>query len=84
MGLGITLRPIHNQAGWVDQAVVGAGDVVASCQRVESCHSTVVRLAQGCQSGWRVSEGASQDEESIRLPRRVPDGWGRSNLGVGV
>ena len=41
-------------------------------------------LAQGCQSGWRVSVGASQDEESIRLPRLVPDGWGRSSLRVGV
>ena len=28
MGLGITLRPIHNRAGWVDQAALARRDGV--------------------------------------------------------
>jgi len=71
-------------AVWVALTAAPTGEVVASCQRVDSCHSTVVRLAHGCQFGWRVSVGASsRAEESPQLQRLAPGGWGRSSLEAG-
>ena len=50
MGLGITLRPIHNQAGWVDLAEFPGEGAAYLRQAFGSCRTTVDRTREGCQS----------------------------------